>query len=408
MLNGLKSLYVCYFGLREPLVQTQVLPYLRELASGGVDVRLLTFEPIPPSTWKVADANQEREKLGTEGITWDHLPYHKSPSVPATLYDIFRGSLRVARTVRREGVDIVHARAHIPLAIAMLARRLSGFALIFDIRGFMAEEYADAGIWSNSSLPFRMVKRLEEAGLRSADQIVVLTRKAREHLASERGVDPAKVTVIPCCVNTGFGTEDAPASGSDRFELVYAGSVTGLYMLPEMTDFFAALKSRVPDAFFRVMTKAEPSAVERVFSAKGIAKGDFLVEAVRPEEVVARMRRARLGISFRKPTFSQVAASPTKVPEYLLAGLPVVTNAGIGDTDEMVRENEVGVIVEGFSAEMLSSAADAAIAIASAPDTAGRCVETANREYSLGDVGGPRYREVYRQIGDRIKGEVVK
>ena len=39
------ALYICYFGLREPLVQTQVLPYLRELARGGVRMSLLTFEP---------------------------------------------------------------------------------------------------------------------------------------------------------------------------------------------------------------------------------------------------------------------------------------------------------------------------------------------------------------------------
>jgi len=31
-----KTLYICYFGLREPLVQTQVLPYLREIGKGGV------------------------------------------------------------------------------------------------------------------------------------------------------------------------------------------------------------------------------------------------------------------------------------------------------------------------------------------------------------------------------------
>ena len=30
-----KTLYICYFGLREPLVQTQVLPYLRELLREG-------------------------------------------------------------------------------------------------------------------------------------------------------------------------------------------------------------------------------------------------------------------------------------------------------------------------------------------------------------------------------------
>ena len=38
-------LYICYFGLREPLVQTQVLPYLRQLRSEKLQVSLLTFEP---------------------------------------------------------------------------------------------------------------------------------------------------------------------------------------------------------------------------------------------------------------------------------------------------------------------------------------------------------------------------
>ena len=39
----MKSLYLCYFGLREPLVQTQVLPYLRGVSASGVEVTLLTF-----------------------------------------------------------------------------------------------------------------------------------------------------------------------------------------------------------------------------------------------------------------------------------------------------------------------------------------------------------------------------
>src|SRR5437764_999195 len=39
------TLYVCYFGIREPLVQTQVLPYLRQLQSENLRVSLLTFEP---------------------------------------------------------------------------------------------------------------------------------------------------------------------------------------------------------------------------------------------------------------------------------------------------------------------------------------------------------------------------
>jgi carbamoyltransferase len=38
------TLYICYFGINEPLVQTQVLPYLRQLSAAGVRVNLLTFE----------------------------------------------------------------------------------------------------------------------------------------------------------------------------------------------------------------------------------------------------------------------------------------------------------------------------------------------------------------------------
>src|SRR5688572_15673029 len=40
-----KTLYLCYFGVLEPLVQTQVLPYLREIRKGGTEVSILTFEP---------------------------------------------------------------------------------------------------------------------------------------------------------------------------------------------------------------------------------------------------------------------------------------------------------------------------------------------------------------------------
>ena len=48
----MKTLYLCYFGLREPLVQTQVVPYLREMRAAGIEVSLLTFEPGWPRSWK--------------------------------------------------------------------------------------------------------------------------------------------------------------------------------------------------------------------------------------------------------------------------------------------------------------------------------------------------------------------
>jgi glycosyltransferase involved in cell wall biosynthesis len=392
------ALYLCYFGLREPLVQTQVLPYLRELAAGGVDVSLLTFEP-ELGRWTREEIAAESSRLAAQGIRWRRLAYHKRPTLPATAFDILAGAWTAARIARREGVQVLHARAHVPMAMAMLARAFARCRTVFDVRGLLADEYADAGVWRVGSLPFRAVKWLERAGLRRADGVVVLTRRMREWLAGEGLADACKVEVIPCCVDFSRYGGDAGAERPGRFEVVYAGSVSGLYLLEEMARFFLAVRAREPGAFFRVLTAspAEPAAAR--LRAVGLSDEDFAVGAARADEVPSVLRRARLGVSFRKPTFSQIAASPTKVPEYLAAGLPVVSNAGIGDTDELLERERVGVLVRDFGAEALDRAAGAALALAAEPGAAERCAAAAREHFDLATVGGPRYRKLYRRLG---------
>ena len=45
MAGSLRSLYVCYLSLDDPLVDTQVVAYLEGLARRGHTIHLLTFEP---------------------------------------------------------------------------------------------------------------------------------------------------------------------------------------------------------------------------------------------------------------------------------------------------------------------------------------------------------------------------
>lgn len=405
----MRTLYICYFGLREPLVQTQVLPYLRELSRGGVSVQLLTFEPDMRRNWSERELEEKRVRLASEGIEWFRLPYHKRPSVPATVYDILAGARLTARLARRGRVDVLHARSHVPVAMALLARTLwrAPVRLIFDIRGLMAEEYADAGVWSDSSLPYRAVKRLERAAVRRADQIVVLTRRMRDWLIGERLAPPEKVTVIPCCVDspryaagdqdeaTGEMSGAAGAGSCGRFEVVYAGSVTGLYMLEEMGRFFTELRAQEPDAFLRVLTNSPREEAVRVLHCAGVAPESFCVGVAPAAEVPLHLRRARLGLSFRKPTFSQIAASPTKIPEYLAAGLPVISNTGIGDTDHLLKAERVGVLVREFRREEYALAAREALKLAADPGVRERCMAAARRHFDLAAVGGARYSEVY-------------
>jgi glycosyltransferase involved in cell wall biosynthesis len=415
-MKPVRTLYVCYFGLREPLVQTQVLPYLRELAKAGVVVHLLTFEPQLRSAWTTQKLNDEKARLAAEGITWFALAYHKSPSLPATVYDIGAGAWTITRIVRRHRIDALHARAHIPLAMALIAARLTGCRLVFDIRGLMAEEYADAGVWAENSSKFRAIKMLERAGIRKADQIVVLTRAMREWLRESGLTKTENIEVIPCCVDFTRYAEPEHATEIERdtkmdheaefeaasFEVVYAGSVTGLYLLEEMAGFFAAVRAQEPRAFFRILTMSPAAEATARLLRAGLQSENFRVGGVSASEVPHYLRRARLGLSFRKSTFSQLAASPTKIPEYLAAGLPVVSNAGIGDVDKLLESEGVGVVVRNFSSDEFEQTARRALQLAADPSVRARCVEVAQRHFDVKTIGANGYLNVYRRLASAV------
>lgn len=401
-----RTLYLCYFGLREPLVQTQVLPYLRQIAAAGIKVYLLTFEPRLREAWSQDETTKVRAQLSSEGIDWSCLPYHKSPSVPATVYDIVAGGRFALKLARREGISVLHARAHVAMAMALWARRFSRFKVIFDIRGLMAEEYADAGIWTERSLPFRLIKSLERASIRRADQIVVLTERMRDWLIAQKLKSAAQIEVIPCCVDfsrfeeghAGAVETSAPRLPGDRFEVVYAGSLVGLYLVEEVGRFFRAIKTQRPEAFLRILSISPPEHGATELKRAGLDENDFEISAVPPADVPAYLRRASLGVSFRKSTFAQIAASPTKIAEYLAAGLPVVCNAGIGDMDELVEREQVGVVLRDLDDDAYRMAAAQALALADDVEVRQRCLKVAHDHFDLKTIGGRRYVGLYQRL----------
>src|SRR5712672_2347819 len=91
-LDKRRVLYISYNGMLDPLGQSQVIPYLKELSRAGVEFTLLSFERrqafTPAGVQMCAALHRE---LTDSGIDWHWLPYHKTPSLPATCYDVWAG-----------------------------------------------------------------------------------------------------------------------------------------------------------------------------------------------------------------------------------------------------------------------------------------------------------------------------
>jgi len=397
------SLYICYFNSEEPLVHTQVLPYLRAVAHAGVRMHLLTYEKR--GVWRKSERDRRRElrrTLAADGITWHALKYHKRPSLLATAYDVLLGFLYSMWLLFRHRLNIIHARAHVPGTIGLALKRVFRVKLIFDLRGLMAEEYVDNGVWAQNSFPFRLVKSVERALLKSSDHVIVLTEKLKNLLtySYEPKIEASKISVIPCCVK--LQTLDkrrqrASSESSKGISLVYAGSVAGRYMLGAMIDFFRVLSSRFHKAHFLIITRADKLEVDKAFSSRAVDKDDYSIVRADPNEVVTLLHTCDIGISFIKPSTALVGASPTKIGEYLAAGLPIVGTAG-GDVEAILQGENVGVIVDKFDTVDYENAVDQILPLMSRDDSSERSREVARRHYSLDEIGGPRYVAVYRSL----------
>lgn len=398
-----RSIYICYFGVNEPLVNTQVIPYLRELVKGGHDITLLTFEPGD------LDTDEVKTRLAEQNIEWHWLKYHKSPSVPATLFDLANGIRYVRKLSKGKKFDIYHVRGHTPAPIGAIAKKMFGGKLLFDIRGFLPEEYVDAGIWDESGLVFRTFKRVERWVMREADGFVVLTEAARNILfpeSSDSGFDQfgRPVAVIPCCVDLSrFVNADnklrkerrAILGLSDRLVAVYVGSFGGWYLTDEILDFFESLKLSNANAFAMILTQRDQKEIEKKLLARGFDSDSMLVKSVPHAEVDSYLRAGDLAVSFIKASYSKKSSSPTKLAEYLAAGLPVISNRGVGDVDAMIEGNDVGVMVDRLESDAYTNAIED---IQAKRDMSDRCREVAVREFDLLTVGGPRYRDLYMRM----------
>ena len=242
--TNMMTLYLCYQSLLDPLTQSQVVVYLEGLAVAGYRPILVTFEPRRLTG---PECRHWERRLGDLGIIWRRLRYHKRPTVPATALDIASGVVIGLWLIARYRVRLVHARSHVPAVMAALLQILTGVPFLFDVRGFLAEEYVDAKVWPAEGILFRTTKRMERRLVASASGIIVLTHRAASliHDWYPRESAAKPLEVIPCCVDLrrnpsgGLIDEDDCNQVPRQPSLVYAGKLGGRYATRAMVDLLA-------------------------------------------------------------------------------------------------------------------------------------------------------------------------
>ena len=391
------ALYISYDGMLEPLGQSQVIAYLERLAD-EVEFHLISFEKS--ADW--ADTQRRAavaERLSRAGIVWHPLSYHKSPTVPATMFDIAQGLGKAIRVAVKHKVRVVHARSYVPGLIALGVKRAVGARFLFDIRGFWAEERTDGGLWPEGGRIYRVAKRVERSLLLGADWIVTLTESSvpvLEGFPYLRNGSHAPISVIRTCADL---DRFSPGAGKapDVFTLGYLGSVGTWYMFDELLECFLELRRQRPESRLLIVNRNDHELIRAKLAEYRIDPALVELTAVDHSDAPDAIRRMTVGTAIIRPVFSKISSAPTKLAEYLGCGVPCLGNSGVGDMAPILEENQVGVALTGFGEPERRNAIARLLSLVESPGLAKRCRETALRLFSL-DGGVAAYREIYRAL----------
>lgn len=385
------ALYISYNGINAALVQTQVINYLRTLHTSGWNFALITFERESLGAEQI---KQRRAELRILGIDW--YPHFYHPRGAGIISGVLRATRLAITLARRHHVCLIHCRSFIPAIVGAASGAVSGRPWIFDIRGFWVDEKTYKGRIGPNSVAYRLGKWVERELYRRCAGIVTLTRTSANTISAlplwqQRQSPP--LAVIPTCVD--IAAFQLPRHASTGVRFGYLGSLGAGYMAQQILEFFDVVVQAPLAASLTLISQTQSANVPGFEQRRALHRQQLELISAAPHEVPQRLTEIDIGLSFIEPHYSKQASCPTKLGEYLAAGIPVIAN-DIGDVASVLRRDRVGVIIEDFSPAGYLRAAQEAMALRAEPDFQRRCQRAVAR-FSL-TQGSAQYLDLYQQV----------
>jgi glycosyltransferase involved in cell wall biosynthesis len=219
------------------------------------------------------------------------------------------------------------------LIFAPALARLMGATLVLDMHEITPEFYMSKYGIAEGSRMVRLMKWLEKRSIDFADYVITINEPIQDLLVS-RGLPPTKSTVVMNAADEARFAPvpaSAPAGGPGdpgkdaAFVLMYHGTLTRTYGLDLAVEAFAIARPDMPDAELWILgSGSEEAALRTLVEQQGLASRVKLLGPVPSAEIPRWLRKCDVGIlSMRRDALLDFA-SPNKLSEFIIMGIPVV------------------------------------------------------------------------------------
>lgn len=357
-----------HFTTRSGSTGTRSYEMAQALLRRGHQVTMVCGSHGAADTGLVGQFQRGRRRGTVDGIDVIEfeLPYSNKDGYVRRSFTFLLFAAQSTLVALREPTDLVFATttpltAGIPGILARLLRRRT---MVFEVRDLWPELPRAMGVITNPAVLGAM-GILEWASYHSSKRLIALSPGIRDGIV-RRGIDPARVTVIPngCDLDL-FGGDVQPwrPDGVQPTDLlaVYTGTHGVANGLVAVLDAAAVLQRRGrTDIKLALVGDGKQRGELRARAEREALANVLFVNPMPKNQLTQLMRGADVGMQILAdvPAF-YFGTSPNKFFDYLAAGLPVLNNYP-GWLAEMIVEHYCGFAVPPGDAEAFADALEAA------------------------------------------------
>ena len=306
-----------------------------------------------------------------DGWTFHRTPFQagalsKLPAIGPYIDEMRASATRLRQLVDRIQPDVVHAHSPVLNALpALWVGRGRRVPIVYEMRASWEDAAVDHGSTTEGSARYKVSRALESFALRRADAITTICEGLRQDIVA-RGIDAARVTVIPNAVDVGaFAFGSAPDQALARklgldgkTVLGFAGSFYGYEGLDLLLDAAARLLPAWPE--LRVLLVGG-GPQEQALRAQAVRLGltDRVVFTGRvPHSDVQRYYDLIDVLAYPRQSMRLTEiVTPLKPLEAMAQGRMFVAS-DVGGHRELIRDGDTGHLFPAGDASALAAAID--------------------------------------------------
>jgi glycosyltransferase involved in cell wall biosynthesis len=249
------------------------------------------------------------------------------------------GSLKLEEMLKKFDVDIVQAEQDNAALLLLSIRQKLGLPIVLDLHGIWPEELLAAAAIRKDGKDWKDLQSLMEYVVNNVDLTVCLSEAMKEYVLSNYGAQSNKVIVVPpggrVFLNS-YNERPAPP------KVVYAGIVSYRKHVDLFVRSIPYIKERRQDANFYITKRGDLlRQIQSLAEKLGVSPVYFWFNGL--QETLEFLLSCHVGVLPTTNDTSSRISMPSKLFDYLSAGLPVVANE-VGGWTDIIKNNGVGKV----------------------------------------------------------------